>query len=151
MHTQTVFSFSCLDVYCCSVGFSVQRAIDWTQFPVMALVSESGEVAVNTNTIVLCLTVWKCKCVFKEKLPLQIRLRIHSCPEKLRRIQLNTSTWIRVSAWMHMCPCALSGGNSEIHLKSYTIDVKGKVRAKPNASAVCEAVTLWKEADQHSR
>ena len=50
-----------------------------------------------------------------------------------------------------VCVCALSRDNSEIYLKSYTIDVKGKVRAKTDASAVSKAVTLWKEADQHSR
>lgn len=47
--------------------------------------------------------------------------------------------------------CALSKDNSEIHLKSYTTDVKDKVRAKPDISAASKAVTLWKEADQHSR
>jgi len=50
----------------------------------------------------------------------------------------------------HVCACALSRDNSEIHLKSYPI-VKGKVRAKPDASAVSKAAALWKEADQHSR
>lgn len=101
----------------------------------------------------LCLTVREYKCVFKDKLPLKIRLKVHIYPEKLRRIQLNTSTCVcvNVCAWAHVCVCALSRDNSEIHLKSYPIDVKGKVRAKPDASAVSKAVTLWKEADQHSR
>lgn len=47
--------------------------------------------------------------------------------------------------------CALSKDNSEIHLKSYTTDVKDKVRAKPDTSSASKAVTRWKEADQHSR
>lgn len=101
------------------------------------------------NTIMLCLTVCERKYVFKDKLPLKIRLKVHIYPEKLRRIQLKNMC---VNTCMRMCAhvCALSRDNSEIHLK-YTIDVKGKVRAKTDASAVSKAVTLWKEADQHSR
>lgn len=52
---------------------------------------------------------------------------------------------------MCMCTCVLCWDNSEIHLKPYTIEVEGKVRAKPGASPVSKADTLWKEADQHSR
>lgn len=52
---------------------------------------------------------------------------------------------------IHALLCALSKDNSEIHLKSYTADVKDKVRAKSDTSGASKAVTLWKEADQHSR
>lgn len=85
MHVQTLVFFSLISCgLLCLILQTLKHRLSLV--PSTVLGNKSDSVAVSTDIRILCLIVHKCKCVFKEKLPLKVRLKAHIHPGQLRRI-----------------------------------------------------------------